>query len=49
MGTWLIFQGQPGVTDPESCQGLLDCSGDLGVPGNNPGIDRTPNRHRWTG
>ena len=42
MGTWLIFQGLPGVTNAVSCPRLSDCAGSEGVPGNNAGIKTVP-------
>jgi hypothetical protein len=49
MGTTLIFVGQRVVTNSVSCLRLLDSEGGEGVPGNSPRVDRTLNRHRWTG
>ena len=49
MGTRLIFLGQEDVTDLEGCFPLSDWGGRLEVPGNSPPLDRTLNRHRWTG
>jgi hypothetical protein len=31
-----VFLGQLEVTNSVNCQGLLDCPGSEGVPGNNP-------------
>ena len=42
MGTWLIFQGLPSVTNVESCPCLLDCAGSEDVPGNNAGVKTVP-------
>ena len=50
MGTTLIFVGLIRVTKVESCMKLLDSECSLELPGNNLIIiDRTPNRHWWTG
>ena len=42
MGTWLIFQGLPSVTNAVSCPRLSDCAGGESVPGNNAGIKAVP-------
>ena len=42
MGTWLIVQGLPGVTDVGSRTRLLDCVCGVDVPGNNPGVKTVP-------
>ena len=42
MGTWLIFQGLPSVTNAVSCPCLSDCVGSDGVPGNSAGIKTVP-------
>jgi hypothetical protein len=42
MGTWLIFQGLPGVTNAVSCPRLSDCAGGEDVPGNNAGDKTVP-------
>ncbi len=42
MGTWLIVQGLPGVTDAVSCAALSDWSCSEGVPGNSPGVQTVP-------
>jgi len=50
MATRLIVLGPLVVTAHNHCQGLLDCLGSRVCPGNSPSImDRTRNRHRWTG
>ena len=42
MGTRLIFLGLLVVTNAESCPGLLDCPGSVGVPGNSSSIQTVP-------
>jgi hypothetical protein len=42
MGTRLIFLGLLEVTNIDSCSGLLDCPGDVGVPGNNSSVQTVP-------
>jgi hypothetical protein len=50
MGTGLILPGLLDVTDPEFCSGLLECQGVARGSGKQrQRMDRTLNRHRWTG
>jgi hypothetical protein len=42
MGTTLIFVGQWVVTNTVCCQGLSDCPGSEGVPGNSSHIKTVP-------
>ena len=49
MGNRLIFLYQLEVTDLVNCMHLLDCACSEQVPRNSSNIDRTTNRHRWSG
>jgi len=50
MGTRLIVLGLPWVTKSDVCPALTDWPGGLRASGKEPrSIDRTRNRHRWTG
>ena len=42
MGTRLIFLGLLEVTNIDSCSSLLECSGNVGVPGNNSSVQTVP-------
>ena len=42
MGIRLIFLSLLEVTNTDSCSSLLDCSGNVGVPGNNSSVQTVP-------
>ena len=49
MGNRLIFLYQLEVTDLVNCMSLMDWTCSEQVPRNSSNIDRTINRHRWSG